>query len=65
MAIAIGAGSLVVAPTGDPVARSSLDSAELLDVDVDELAGAGALVAAGRLEPQPSQAPKPHPGEDP
>ena len=45
--------------------RAALDPAELLDVDVDQLAGPLALVAAGGLEPKQAQPPQPDPGEDP
>src|SRR6185312_10365773 len=48
-----------------PLARTALDASELLHVDVQELAGALALVALGRLETQPAQATHPDPREDP
>src|SRR5262245_58443948 len=41
------------------------DPPELLDVDVDQLAGPLLLIAPGRLEPEPAQAPESDPGEDP
>src|SRR5215207_8870255 len=43
--------------TGDP--------AELLDVNVDQLAWAGTLVASGRLHPEPAELAHPDPSEDP
>ena len=42
-----------------------LDPAELLDVDVDELARPGALVADRRLEPEPAEPAHPDPRQDP
>src|SRR5215210_9563798 len=41
------------------------DPAELLDVDMDELARSGALVAARRLEAKAPEAPESDPGQDP
>jgi hypothetical protein len=43
---ALGVGVLVA---GDAVSGAALDAPELLDVDVDQLAGMAALVAVGRL----------------
>jgi len=40
-------------PEADPLA-GRLEAAKLLDVDVDELARARALVANGRLEAEPA-----------
>src|SRR4051794_14119073 len=46
---------LRVAPAGNAVPRSlGADPAELLDVDVDQLSGAGALVAASPPPPLPA-----------
>jgi hypothetical protein len=47
------------------LAGAALDPPELLDVDVDELAGTLALVALGRLEPQPAELAHPDPSQDP
>ena len=47
------------------LAGAALDAPELLDVDVDELARPLALVALGRLKPQPAQPAHPDPGQDP
>jgi hypothetical protein len=47
----------------DGVARHE-DPAELLDVDVDQLAGPVALVALWRLDPDPAELAHPDPGED-
>jgi hypothetical protein len=55
---------LARAIAGDTVARAC-DAAQLLDVDVDELAGTGALVAESGLETEPTQAAQPDPGQDP
>ena len=44
----------------DAPAGAADDPAELLDIDVDELARAGALVAAGRLEPEAAEAAQPN-----
>lgn len=41
------------------------DGTELLDVDVDQLAGPRTLVADRLLEPKPSKAAQPLPGQDP
>src|SRR5262245_27467241 len=52
-----GAATLVLALTAaDAFAGASFDPAELLDVDVDELARTRAFVAPRRLEPDPAQA---------
>jgi hypothetical protein len=42
-----------------------LDAAELLDVDVDELARPRALIADRLLEPEPPQPTEPEPGQNP
>jgi hypothetical protein len=47
------------------LAGATLDPAELLDVDVDELARAHALVALGRLEPEAAEPAHPDPRQDP
>jgi hypothetical protein len=62
-------GTAVVAAAGDP-ARDAVagpaDAAELLHVDVDELAGTLLLIAVRRLERlQPPQLAEPDPGQDP
>ena len=44
---------------GDPLASPTLDPPQLLDVDVDELAGASALIAPGWLEPRRPSRPSP------
>src|SRR3954453_6940772 len=55
--VALARVALQAAVAVDAVACAAVrDSPELLDVDVDQLAGALALVALGRLEPDPPQA---------
>src|SRR5688572_19744847 len=50
VALAVGEGAVVVLlATADTPASSALDAAELLDIDVHELAGTRALVAHGLL----------------
>ena len=49
----------------DPVAGAAVDPSELLDVDVEELAGAGALVALGGLQAEAPEAAETGAGEDP
>jgi hypothetical protein len=51
-----------LAPT---LAGAALDAAELLDVDVNELARALALVTLRRLEPEPPELAHPDPRQDP
>jgi hypothetical protein len=57
--LAAGAVGLAVAASGsaaqEPVATTSGDVAELLDVDVDQLTGMVVLVAADRLAGDPVQ----------
>jgi len=53
----------VAAP--DPLARAALDAAELLDVDVDELARPLALIAHSGLQAQPPELAQPDPRQDP
>jgi hypothetical protein len=48
----------------DPLAGAAMDPAELLDVDMDELAGALALVALAGLEPNPAELAQTEPGQD-
>ena len=43
----------------------SVDTPELLDIDVHELARPAAFVAAVGLQPESAQAPHPDPGQDP
>jgi len=47
------------------LADAALDPAELLDVDVHELAGSRALIAHAWLASDPSQPAHPDPGQDP
>src|SRR5581483_4668667 len=47
------------------LARPAFNPAEPLDVDVDELARSGALVADRLLEPEPAELAHPGPGQDP
>ena len=47
--------TVAVTDACDPFAGAAFDPPELFDVDVDELAGAGALVAHGLLEPDPAE----------
>src|SRR5439155_23336489 len=56
---------VVVAAAADALAGTVFDSAELLDVNVDELARPRALVADGLLEPEPAELAHPDPGQDP
>src|ERR1700740_1716740 len=51
-------------PASDALAGAALDASQLLDVDVDQLAGALALVAPGGLETQASELAHPDPGKD-
>ena len=52
----VGEGAVVVrAAAPDALARAALDAPQLLDVDVDQLAGSLALVAQDRFEPEPSE----------
>jgi hypothetical protein len=55
----------VAALAGDAVPGAPLDATELFDVDVNELAGDRALIALGRLEPEPVKPAHPDPGQDP
>src|SRR5437588_6048787 len=48
----------------DAFAGATLDAAELLDINVDELAGSLALVALCRLECEPAEPAQPDPGQD-
>src|SRR4051794_8165520 len=57
--VALGVVALRGAAAGHLVAGAA-DLAELLDVDVDELAGPGALVAFGWLHSQPAELAHPH-----
>jgi hypothetical protein len=55
-ALKVGAAVAVVPAAGDAMPGTGSDPAELLDVDVDQLARTGALVAATlRLEPQATE----------
>jgi hypothetical protein len=51
-------------PVADALARAAMDAPELLDVDVDQLAGPRALVALRGLAPQPAELAHPDPGQD-
>jgi hypothetical protein len=42
-----------------------MDATELLDVDVDQFAGASSLVALRRLQAEPAELPHPDAGQDP
>src|SRR4051812_24880483 len=44
--------------------RAALDAAEFLDVDVDQLAGAFALIALRWLQAEPAELAHPDPGQD-
>jgi hypothetical protein len=60
------APALVLAhPVPDSLAGAALDTPELLDVNVQQLAGAGAFVALGRLEPESAELAQPDPRQDP
>src|SRR5215216_4197603 len=60
-AVAVGEGPVVVLaqPVADALSGAALDAAKPLDVDVDQLAGAGTLVAAGGLEAETPSLPIP------
>jgi hypothetical protein len=61
-AVAARIGEAVAAVAGHPMAAPQ-DAAELLDADVDQLAGPLALVSVGRLERlQPAELAEPDPG---
>jgi hypothetical protein len=55
---------VLLEPVADALARAALDAPELLDVDVDQLAGPLALVALRGLAPQPAELAHPDPGQD-
>src|SRR5215217_3409819 len=61
LAVAVGEGPVVVLaqPVADALSGAALDAAKPLDVDVDQLAGAGTLVAAGGLEAETPSLPIP------
>jgi hypothetical protein len=64
VALATAAEVGVLAP-GDAVSGAALDAPELVDVDVDQLAGMAALVAVRRLRwLQPRQLAQPDPRQD-
>src|SRR6266516_6666761 len=68
LAFEIGAGRVVprtALATEGPFAGAALDSAELLDVYVEELARARALVAKRLLEPEPPEPAQSEPSQDP
>src|SRR5262249_32960604 len=56
---------VVLAAAADAPAGAPLDAAELLDVEMDELAGAGALVAERGFEPEPAEPAHAAAGQDP
>src|ERR671929_200054 len=61
----VGLGRVVAALAGHAVPGAVLDAPELLDVDVDQLAGMAALVAVGRLgRLEPRELAQPDPGQD-
>jgi hypothetical protein len=64
-ALSVGASARVAAPARHPMSGAARDPAELLDVDVDQLARARALVALGRLEPQAPELAHPDPRQHP
>ena len=55
---------MAVGAAAHPLAGPAFDPAELLDVDVHELAGALALVAPGRLKSEATKPAHADPGED-
>ena len=55
----------VASRSGDSLAGATLDPPELLDVDVDQLAGASSFVALRGLQPEPAELSHPDPGQDP
>src|SRR5215213_9987858 len=68
MAAAGGAGDagMIVAAliAGDPLAVTILDATELLDVNMDQLAGTFALVALSGLQAKPAELAHPDPRQD-
>src|SRR5918994_1789406 len=66
LAVAVGDGPVVVLaqPVADALSGAALDAAKPLDVDVDQLAGAGTLVAAGGLEAETAELAHPDARED-
>src|SRR4051812_13410572 len=59
-------GVVVLAhPVTDALAGTALDASELLDIDVDQLAWPGSLVALGGLQAQPAELAHPDRGQDP
>src|SRR5271169_21457 len=67
LATTVGVGRVVVLmqTVAPALAGAALDPAELLDVDVDELARPRAFVANRLLESKPAQPPHPRAGQDP
>jgi hypothetical protein len=62
----VGAGqALVACDAGDALACAAGDAAELLDVDVDQLAGTVTLVASGGLHAETAKPAHPDPLQDP
>ena len=61
----VGPREVVPAFVGDSMAHSTLDPSELLDVDVQELAGTLALVALRGLQAEPAELAHPDPSQDP
>jgi hypothetical protein len=57
--VLVGDGGLIVLAAGGAMSRAALDAPELLDVDMDQLAGPLALIALGRLEPRRPSVPIP------
>jgi hypothetical protein len=49
----------------DALARATFDPPQLLDIDVEQLAGTAALIAPRRLEPEAAELAQPDPGQDP
>src|SRR5262249_14554307 len=62
--VGVGAG-VVLAAAADAPAGTADDPAQLLDVEVDELAWPRPLVPQSRLEAEPTQPTHPDPGQDP
>jgi hypothetical protein len=60
----VGLGRVAAPAPVDAMPGAALDAPELLDVDVNELAWALALVALGGLQPEPAEPAHPDPGQN-
>src|SRR3954453_21599941 len=62
---AAAGGASLARLASEPVPDTAVDASELLDVDVEQLARPGALVALGGLQPEASELAHPDPRQDP